>query len=109
MTLKSLAVNIKRMILYVLAELKCADANGGKNPILAMACVLSSLLLVFTRFARLCQQEIPSTLKGNNLGIYPFQGIKSLATCLRLSEAKKRNTFYTGIKFLSCKESFQHV
>ncbi len=87
MTLKSLAVNIKRMIIYVLAELKRTVANGGKNPVSALIGILAYLLLVFIGFARSCQQKTSSALKGKNFGIYPFQWLKPLAMCLRLSEA----------------------
>ena len=87
MMLKSLAVNVKRMIIYVLSESEDTDAGGAKNHVSAMIRILTSLLLVFIGIARACRPKTFSALKGSNLRIYPFHGINFLAMCFCLSEA----------------------
>jgi len=87
MMLKSLAVNIKRMMLYVLAEFKHTDAGSAKNHFSTVICVFASLSLVFIRIARSRLPKIFSTLKDSNLRIYPFYGINPLAMVFRFSEA----------------------
>jgi len=62
MVFKVLAINIKRMFLYVLAQLK----PGSNNPRDSVICVFAALLLVFAAFVRLNWQKIYFALKGMN-------------------------------------------
>lgn len=51
MTFKALAVNVKRMILYVVAEIKRRGIDGIEISIASLVCILSSVFLIFIGFA----------------------------------------------------------
>ena len=63
MTMKSLAVNIKRMLKYVLDEIKHTDIAGAKSPLAGIGSILSSLLLIFIGFAQAIRQQTCFDLK----------------------------------------------
>jgi len=77
MTMKSLAVNIKRMILYVLVQLKRTNGYGVQNHISGVIRILASLLLVFVRFPRLFLPKTHPALKGNNFWNVPIPVAKA--------------------------------
>jgi hypothetical protein len=66
MTLKSLAVNVKRMILYVLAKLNRVSAEDAPNSACAVISVLATALSIFIGFAQLFRQKTSSALKGDS-------------------------------------------
>lgn len=79
MTFKVLAINIKRMFLYLLAQCKRLKTDGAPNPVTAIICFLASLLLVFIAFARINRQKTYFALKGMDFGSNSLQGLKTLA------------------------------
>ena len=67
LTFKSLAINIKRMLLYVLAQCKRLTTDGIGKPVAAILGTLASLLLIFAAVARLHRRWTYYALKGMNL------------------------------------------
>ena len=79
MTFKSLALNIKRMLLYVLAQLQQPNSDGTSKSVAAIVCALASLMLVFAAFARLHRRLTYFALKGMDLGSIPVLALKRQA------------------------------
>lgn len=67
MIFKSLAVNIKRMVLYVLAQLKRIGTDGTKNLIMSIIRIFAALWLVFSAFARRKRRKTSCALKGTDV------------------------------------------
>lgn len=76
MTFKSLALNIKRMFLYVLAKLQQSHPDGTVSPVASVILVLASLFLVFIAFARLIRRKTYFALKGMDFVFFPFLALK---------------------------------
>ena len=67
MTFKSLALNVKRMIQYILAELEQTHTNSVKNPANYITNFLASIMLIFIAFTGKNRQKHKFFLENINL------------------------------------------
>jgi len=70
LTFKSLAINVKRMLLHVLAQCKRLTTDGIGKPVAAILGALASLLLIFAAVARLNRRWTYFALKGMDLDAF---------------------------------------